>query len=71
MLQHRSGRWSWGRFVVVHPAANSDIEELCARYAELLVDGSTFASTTLEQLLDARALAPRTARALRARYLVD
>lgn len=36
MLQHTSGRWGWGRFVVVHPAGNSDYAELCARYRTLL-----------------------------------
>jgi hypothetical protein len=69
MLQHGSGRWTWGRYVVVYPAGNSDVADLCRRYAELLADRSTFAWMTLEQLLDARALAARTTRALRARYL--
>jgi hypothetical protein len=53
----------------VYPAGNSDVADLCRRYAELLADRSTFAWMTLEQLLDARALAVRTTRALRARYL--
>jgi hypothetical protein len=69
MLQHVSGRWSWGRYVVVHPAGNSDVTELCARYRALLVDESTFSSMTLEQLLDAGALPARTTAALRDRYL--
>ncbi len=25
MLQHESGRWTWGRYVVVHPEGNTDI----------------------------------------------
>src|ERR671936_1566961 len=53
MLQHASGRWSWGRYVVVHHAANSDFAEACARYGALLVDQSTFASAIVEELLDA------------------
>jgi hypothetical protein len=31
MLQHPSGRWSWGRYVVVHPAGNSDFADACTR----------------------------------------
>jgi hypothetical protein len=69
MLQHPSGRWRWGRYVVVHPAGNSDLAGVCARYADLLADGSTFASVTIEELLDAGALPPRTAAALQERYI--
>jgi hypothetical protein len=69
MLQHMSGRWSLGRYVVVHPAGNSDFAEACARYRELLVDGATFSSMTLEGLLDANALPAQIRAALRDRYL--
>jgi len=69
MLQHTSGMWRWGRFVVVHPAGNSDYTELCARYRALLEDRSTFSSVTVEELLDADALPEATAAALRDRYL--
>ena len=71
MLQHQSRRWSWGRYVVVHPSGNSDVAEACARYANLLRDRSTFASMTIERLLDAQVLPARTTAALRQRYLVD
>ena len=27
MLQHASGTWSWGRYVVVHPAGNIDFAD--------------------------------------------
>jgi hypothetical protein len=70
MLQHESGTWRWGRYVVIHPDGNSDITGLCARYASLLADGSTYASLTLEQLLDAGALLSGTVAALRERYLI-
>jgi hypothetical protein len=50
MLQHESGRWRRGRYVVVHPAGNSDIAWLCERYRMLLADDSTFAEVTLEEL---------------------
>ena len=70
MLQHVSGTWKWGRYVVVHPAGNSDVADLCARYRELLVDQSTFAALTLEELLEANVLPTQTTVALRERYLV-
>jgi hypothetical protein len=69
MLQHPSGAWSWGRYVVVHPAGNTDVADLCARYQALLADRSTFASMTLEELLDTGALPKKTVVALRDRYL--
>jgi hypothetical protein len=69
MLQHESGSWSWGRRVVLHPEDNTDMAGLCARYRDLLADRSTFASMTLEQFLDAKALPARTTAALRKRYL--
>jgi hypothetical protein len=70
MLQHPSKRWRWGRYVVVHPAGNSDIAGLCARYAGLLKSRATFSAMTLEELLGADALPKRTVTALRRRYLV-
>jgi hypothetical protein len=69
MLQHPSAAWSWGRYVVVHPAGNTDVADLCARYQALLADRSTFASMTLEELLDTGALPKKTVVALRDRYL--
>jgi hypothetical protein len=69
MLQHEGGTWSWGRYVVVHPAGNSDMAELTGRYRALLADDSTFASMTLEELLDAGAVPRKTAKAIRERYL--
>jgi hypothetical protein len=69
MVQHVSGTWSWGRYVVVHPAGNSDFTEACERYGSLLVDQSTYSSMTIEELLDAGALPTPTVAALRNRYL--
>ncbi|HET7566880.1 MAG TPA: hypothetical protein VFJ91_02750 [Gaiellaceae bacterium] len=69
MLQHPAGRWRWGRYVVVRPAGNPDLADVCTRYAARLADASTFATATLEELLDAGALPPATAAALRGRYL--
>lgn len=70
MLQHPSGRWTWGRYVVVHPAGNGAIADACTRYGDLLVDRSSFAALTIEDLLAAGALPEQTATALRERYLL-
>jgi hypothetical protein len=69
MLQHPSRTWRWGRLVVVHPEGNTDFADACSRYRALLVDQSTFASVTLEELLDANVLPAQTTAALRDRYL--
>ncbi len=63
MLQHHSGRWEWGRFLLIYPAGNSDFAAACQRYQELLVDHSTFTPLTLEEVLAADVLpATSTAR---------
>ena len=71
MLQHPSRAWRWGRLVVVHPAGNSDFADACSRYRALLVDQSTFASATVEELLGGTILPAQTTAALRDRYLPD
>ena len=71
MLQHPSDNWTWGRYVVVHPAGNSDVVDACARYRAMLADEATFATMTLEQLLDTGTLAGPTVTALRSRYLPE
>jgi hypothetical protein len=68
MLQHPGRAWRWGRYVVVYPRGNADMQDVCARYGEFLVDGSSFAAITLEELLAAEALASATAAAVSARY---
>jgi hypothetical protein len=69
MLQHVSGTWKWGRYVVAHPAGNSDFADACARYRDLLADQSTFSSVTIEEILDANVLPAQTTAALRERYV--
>jgi len=69
MLQHPSGSWTWGRYVVVRAAANPDLADACERYETHLADRSTYGSMTIEKLLDAGALPTRTTAALRERYL--
>jgi hypothetical protein len=69
MLQHPSRAWRWGRLVIVHPAGNTDYADACSRYRALLVDHTTFASVTVEDLLGSNALPADTAIALRERYI--
>src|SRR2546428_6139176 len=68
MLQHPNRAWRWGRLVVVHPGGNTDFADACSRYRALLVDQSTFASATLEELLDAGVVPAQTATTLRHPY---
>jgi hypothetical protein len=68
MLLHRSGRWTWARFVLVYPAANPSFAGAAVRYAALLRDPRTYEARTLESLLaDAPELAGR--HLLQQRYL--
>jgi hypothetical protein len=69
MLQHPSGEWTWGRYVVVYPSGNTDVAQLVGLYRDLLADVSTFGSMTLEELLRSGALPRATTAALRERYL--
>jgi PD-(D/E)XK nuclease superfamily protein len=71
MLQHPSAGWTWGRYVVIHPAGNPNVAGGLERYREGLVDDSTFGTWTLEELFDRPLLPARSAMALRERYLLD
>jgi hypothetical protein len=55
--------------VIVHPAENVDMADMCARYAALLEDKATFLPTTLEEVLATGALPAATVRELRDRYV--
>jgi hypothetical protein len=70
MLQHPSGEWAWGRYVLLYPAGNVDVAGGAERYRELLADPSTFATITLEEILDSKALPRSVAPAVRERYAV-
>jgi len=71
MLQHPDGEWQWGRYVVVHPVGNTDFAGASATYRGLLADGSTFASTTAEDLLRRGVLPEAMVAAFRQRYLPE
>ena len=70
MLQHPSGQWTWGRFVLVSPAGNPSFAAAADRYRGLLADDATFETKTIEELLAAKgALPDALVTAFRARYL--
>jgi hypothetical protein len=71
MLQHPSGAWSWGRYVVVHPAGNAGVGAACERYSSVLTDAATFDVLTLESLLASGALPRATTDAIARRYVPD
>jgi len=71
MLQHPSDNWTWGRYVVVHPAGNPDVVDACTRYRAMLANDATFTPMTIEQLLDNRILSRPTVAALKDRYLPE
>jgi hypothetical protein len=70
MLQHPSATWSWGRYLVVHPAGNTAFADAAARYRTLLASPGTFSTVTVEDLLGASALPSSTVAAVRDRYEV-
>jgi len=70
MLQHPSGAWTWGRFVLAYPAENPSFASAAARYVEVLRDPTTFWPRTIESLLDTPGALPQDSVALlRERYL--
>lgn len=71
MLQYPGGEWRWGRYVVVHPAGNTDFAGACAAYRGLLVDGSSFVSTTVEDLVGSGVFSEPMVAAFRGRYLPE
>jgi hypothetical protein len=51
MLQHPSDKWTWGRFVLLYPAANASFARAAAAYRAVLRDATTFEARTFEELL--------------------
>ncbi len=70
MLQHESDRWTWGRYIIVHPRANTNVSEAINDYSEMLADHATFTFVTIEDLFAAKTLPASTNAALRRRYLL-
>ena len=68
MLQQPTEAWRWGRYAVIHPSANIDLADACARYRGVLADDSTYAALTAEALLESGALPASTVSVVRDRY---
>lgn len=71
MLQHPSGRWRWGRFVLVSPARNPSFARAAERYGDVLEDAATFGYVTVEEVLHAPGLMPDDVRAAFSRRYLD
>lgn len=71
MLQHPGGRWTNGKYVLVHPGENPAFADAGETYrSEFLDDSSTFEVVTIEALLNPAVLhTPKAAHAFKARYL--
>jgi len=69
MPLHESGRWSWAKFVLVHPQKNPSYARAAERYRALLSRPETFEVRTIESLLDAGVLPETLIEAFRQRYL--
>lgn len=64
-----SRTWSWAGFVLVYPAANPSYRRVGERYRPWLLDGASFRTTTIEQILDMQVLPADLNQRLRDRYL--
>lgn len=52
MLQHPSRRWNAGTFIIVAPRNNWSFAKATSQYRNVLLDSRTFATFTLEALVD-------------------
>jgi hypothetical protein len=69
MLQHSSRKWTWAKFVLVHPAKNPSYANAAKAYSKLLADRSTFEVHTLESLLESKSFPKDAATKFQERYL--
>jgi hypothetical protein len=69
MTQHRSRKWSWAGFALVHPAKNPSYARATDRYKSLLRNANSLRVSTIESLLAANVLPDKAASAFSERYL--
>ncbi|MEO6572019.1 MAG: hypothetical protein ABIO83_10800 [Ilumatobacteraceae bacterium] len=69
MLQHKSGSWIWGRYLVVHHPDNVDVAEMLDGYRAFLADTTTFHTLRLDDLVESGVLPAATTDAVRRRYI--
>ena len=69
MLQDSSKKWTWVKFVLVHPFGNPSYHKVAEEYSSLLNDPSTFEVRTIESLLENGVFPTEVEAAFRERYL--
>lgn len=69
MPLHKSGRWGWAGFVLVHPARNPSYARAMQRYRAYLWEPAAVRLNTIEELLAANILPEPTGTAFRVRYI--
>jgi hypothetical protein len=69
MLQDDLDKWTWVKFVLVHPAKNPSFAVLANDYTALLTEASTFEVRTIESLLDNSVLPVEAVDKFRRRYI--
>lgn len=69
MLQHTPRRWTWAKFLLVHPERNPSFERAAEDYQSELTAFDTFEVATIESLLVNAALPEAAIALFRERYL--
>lgn len=69
MPLHKSGRWGWAGFALVHPSRSASYARAVQRYRSYLVAPGAVHVSTIEDLLAADVLPVSTSATFRARYL--
>ncbi len=69
MLQDSSDKWTWVKFVLVHPSGNPSFSKAAKEYSRLLSDSSTFEVRTIESLLENGVFKEDVIDTFRERYL--
>jgi hypothetical protein len=69
ILQEQPPKWSWVKFVLVHPAKNPSYQRATDRYKKYLDNSTSFEVSTIESLLENRVLGDAITQAFKERYL--
>ena len=69
MLQHIPLKWTWAKFILVHPRRNPSYARAADKYQQQLKDSSSFDVVTIESLLEAGVLPSELVHKFTERYL--